>query len=599
MTATISLGWCPEESSVPLLPNSLQSILSEAQNNNFTFINVPIQATGCSTESFSNLNDLDSLKRWQKSLLASSDRNLFDSNDWSNRILFKISLKDPNREILFNYAAHLTVFAVLIEDDWSIESVLEVMKSGEAEAFPFKFYFKCDFFDWKKWKSLCDALSDSKISNSFAVVPELKVSLKGDEDFHYKIWHCENIKGLIIDSGVFLKNSRGYPVLPRQIQEYLQFLKKIVDVPIILKADKTNFGDCALYVRWLLDPERSANQVNLEEKTFIEGFENVLQTPLQPLKDHLPSETYEIFEKDPVKYRLYEEAITAALKDKAKSNENLRVGVFGAGRGPLVQAALNAAEASNCKIRIVALEKSPNACLTLLDRFKGHAEVEIVYGDMRSCSNTLTPKSFDLIVSELLGSFGDNELSPECLWPVENFLKPDGTMIPEEYTSYLEPCYAPVLQRQVQELEREGALQGDSFDYGYVVYINRAFKPSSPQPLFTFKHPRDQESEKEISILRFDCFPHDCPVDGLIGYFDCKLYGNVRMSTVPSMASPGMLSWFPMYFPLKTPTKLEGEEFCVVEFRRLRDTEKVWYEWQLENNSVQNQFGKSFTFKLQ
>lgn len=35
-----------------------------------------------------------------------------------------------------------------------------------------------------------------------------------------------------------------------------------------------------------------------------------------------------------------------------------------------------------------------------------------------------------LQVSELLGSFGDNELSPECLDGAQRFLKPDGISIP-------------------------------------------------------------------------------------------------------------------------------------------------------------------------
>lgn len=35
-----------------------------------------------------------------------------------------------------------------------------------------------------------------------------------------------------------------------------------------------------------------------------------------------------------------------------------------------------------------------------------------------------------LQVSELLGSFGDNELSPECLDGAQRFLKKDGISIP-------------------------------------------------------------------------------------------------------------------------------------------------------------------------
>eukprot|EP00959_Pyramimonas_sp_CCMP1952_P335445 7023545-Pyramimonas_sp.AAC.1 len=40
---------------------------------------------------------------------------------------------------------------------------------------------------------------------------------------------------------------------------------------------------------------------------------------------------------------------------------------------------------------------------------------------------------------------------------------------------------------------------------------------------------------------------------GFVGYFDSKLYGDVHISTYPPTATPGMFSWFPIYFPLKTP----------------------------------------------
>ena len=39
-----------------------------------------------------------------------------------------------------------------------------------------------------------------------------------------------------------------------------------------------------------------------------------MQVPLQPLADNLESQTYEVFEKDPVKYVNYEEAVFLALQ---------------------------------------------------------------------------------------------------------------------------------------------------------------------------------------------------------------------------------------------------------------------------------------------
>lgn len=47
-------------------------------------------------------------------------------------------------------------------------------------------------------------------------------------------------------------------------------------------------------------------------------------------------------------------------------------------------------------------------------------QVEVICQDMRDWE---APEKADILVSELLGSFGDNELSPECLDGAQRFLK--------------------------------------------------------------------------------------------------------------------------------------------------------------------------------
>ena len=59
----------------------------------------------------------------------------------------------------------------------------------------------------------------------------------------------------------------------------------------------------------------------------------------------------------------------------------------------------------------------------------GEVEEEEKGGDLRA----------DIVVSELLGSFGDNELSPECLYDAEDLFKPDAVSIPSSYTSWIGP----------------------------------------------------------------------------------------------------------------------------------------------------------------
>lgn len=117
-------------------------------------------------------------------------------------------------------------------------------------------------------------------------------------------------------------------------------------------------------------------------------YRNYLQSPLQPLADNLESATYEVFENDKIKYELYEEACYKAICDKLKfghfkqtahlrlqPDEDTEMSIeqpeiivlyFGAGRGPLIHRAMNAAQRANAtNVKVVALDKNPNAIVTL------------------------------------------------------------------------------------------------------------------------------------------------------------------------------------------------------------------------------------------
>jgi protein arginine N-methyltransferase 5 len=90
--------------------------------------------------------------------------------------------------------------------------------------------------------------------------------------------------------------------------------------------------------------------------------------PLQPLADHLSSATYEVFEMDPVKYRLYQSAVrrfleTVSTRSAASGAAMVRVAVVGAGRGPLVRGVLRAAAEAGVTVSVLAVEKNPNAVI--------------------------------------------------------------------------------------------------------------------------------------------------------------------------------------------------------------------------------------------
>ncbi|KAI4232680.1 MAG: hypothetical protein LQ352_008310, partial [Teloschistes flavicans] len=217
-------------------------------------------------------------------------------------------------------------------------------------------------------------------------------------------------------------------------------------------------------------------------ETFSSFFQDYLQGPLQPLAHNLESLTYEVFEKDAIKYDLYESAICKALVDrlekvvggsKPSSTENkFVVCVAGAGRGPLVTRALKAAKDAGVAIDLWAVEKNPNAYV-LLQRHneqEWNNQVHLVQADMRTWKgpHTTGPQQspdfhprlhyyrIDILVSELLGSFADNELSPECLDGATRLLSEDGISIPSAYTSYLTPIAAPKLHADIARRSEGG-----------------------------------------------------------------------------------------------------------------------------------------------
>lgn len=65
---------------------------------------------------------------------------------------------------------------------------------------------------------------------------------------------------------------------------------------------------------WVIFISLQTYQDNGLIRKFARGYEDYLQCPLQPLMDNLESQTYEIFEKDPVKYQEYQNAVYEAMK---------------------------------------------------------------------------------------------------------------------------------------------------------------------------------------------------------------------------------------------------------------------------------------------
>jgi len=503
---------------------------------------------------------------------------------------------------------------------------------------------------WDRLRTLCDH------SPALFVALELGPDLPDDFEAEAARWEAEPVKVLVLPCMSFLTNKKGYPVLSKRHQSVIKRFVKF-NVQILVSGKVRHPSGRKVYQQYLRHLYSTVGELTSEDEAEA-PYLDFLQAPLQPLMDNLESQTYETFEKDPVKYEQYRKAVALALTDivhvrkpgalpgkvspwcKLKPSEpNLAsveaVGpaapgaaagadgtgaedsgdevyedldeaqllgfdgsgasdsavtgctdpnvvevvlfVVGAGRGPLVRASLKAGaevgqalKANKAKVtlrlRVVAVEKNPNAVVTLrsLVAAEKWANVKVVSSDMRTMPTPPFRDMADVMVSELLGSFGDNELSPECLDGAQRFLKPgSGISIPVDYTSHLAPLMSNKLWNEARNqrfpAHEGGAAPGQGikgFETAYVVKVHNGVALAPSQLCFTFEHPNlewpDAVDNSRYRSLSFS-LEAGATVHGLVGYFESRLYGDVFISILPDSPnfSHGMFSWFPLYFPIR------------------------------------------------
>ena len=448
---------------------------------------------------------------------------------------------------------------------------------------------------WNKARNLCD--------NHHKLAPVLMFNSKlvKDDDPAIRRWLGEPLKAVIIPTNLFLTNKKGFPVLSKEMQQVLHlFFKQNIQFIVSGAVLHKNI----MYYYQYLD-HLYCNRVCDTVEQFSKGYEDYLQTPLQPLMENLESQTYEIFEKDPVKYREYQNAVRTALLDRVpddKADEVVTViMVVGAGRGPLVRASFNAAREAQRKVKMYAVEKNPNAIVTLetLNEEEWNGAVTVVSTDMRQYD---APEKADILVSELLGSFGDNELSPECLDGAQKFLKEDGISIPSKYTSYATPLSSAKLHAEVASCKEVGKSPEAHFECAYVVRLQNVNYLDKPKNVFTFIHPNLDDPIDNERYIQLDFISKEASmIHGVAGFFDMVLYKDIVLSIHPETHSAGMFSWFPAFFPIKQPIYCPKDGKITLHFWRKVSKTKVWYEWCFttpENTAIHNPGGRSYWIGL-
>ncbi|TCD60480.1 methyltransferase protein [Steccherinum ochraceum] len=457
---------------------------------------------------------------------------------------------------------------------------------------------------WEMWDVIRNVCGyNPRLTLTLDLTPPLPSQLKVLDQ-----WIAEPTRFIFLPASTFHSNAKGYPVLPKGTQSFVRDMMKISPSVILsgTNAGRHGKGGEAAYAQYIRHLEKTSPAVKAARtagtvENFALGYQDYLQAPLQPLMDNLQSMTYNTFEQDPIKYRNYEEAIFRAITEWPKPDK-LIICVAGAGRGPLVARCLSALTRTGREATIYAVEKNPNAFVTLQERSQNEwgDKVKLLFGDMRTME---VPEQVDILISELLGSFGDNELSPECLDGAMRFLKPDGISIPASYTAHMAPLSSSKLFNEARAAKDEAAKETP-----YVVMLSSINIMSDNggglsgkcgprvQECWEFEHPRRDavlnaqglpmtNSHNARSAKLTFHIPHAGVLHGLAGYFEAVLYGSIGLSIHPermAKISKDMLSWFPLFFPFKEPLYLPSNCELHVSLWRLTNERQVWYEWYAE-----------------
>uniref|UniRef100_A0AC34GJ76 Uncharacterized protein n=1 Tax=Panagrolaimus sp. ES5 TaxID=591445 RepID=A0AC34GJ76_9BILA len=233
---------------------------------------------------------------------------------------------------------------------------------------------------------------------------------------------------------------------------------------------------------------------------------------------------------------------------------------------------------------------------------------KIIEGDIHYVLKDETNPKADIIVTELLGSFGDNGLAPECWKSTLPLLKETTEFIPSKFETFLAPVCATKLRDQLRDsmvsvFEEKRAINAKFdketgefkywrpktwYDHFYVSSMKRFFASAQPQHLSQFICPSttndDEYNNERHNIIKYD-IEEACEIDGFVGYMAAVLAKDVFVSNSPYFRKGKYTcskSWLPCYIPLREGIHVKKESQVLFYFWRKVSDEGVWYEWKVE-----------------
>ena len=307
---------------------------------------------------------------------------------------------------------------------------------------------------------------------------------------------------------------------------------------------------------------------------------------------------YSMLERDRGKYLLYAASINEAIHDISSRTKNLHwkqgitrmnVLVCGCGRGRLIQFVLDAVDRkhqSRLPIHIWALDANQDAVIACQSRFMNEERVTVcdpytllpgvLLEELPRTLRAISSEKCDLIVSELIGSFGDNEFMCAIGVTLRRLFSREGVsiMIPEKFQTYVsvatverahhlmkkigpsrlpfDACYMMSLTPDAQiwgtECDGEGSL-----DTHFYSLWNSPCDVAQPRFAGHARITLDVEATDTALCHNSKVLSEEMRnpkrkrtdgvvLHGLLGFITVTLYGNIEIDTRPNLIAPSRLA---------------------------------------------------------
>ncbi|KAJ1607473.1 histone methylase Hs17p [Cryptosporidium canis] len=581
----------------------LKTVLSDIKSTGFDFVCVPIYQSDNGSATY--LNNFSSKLKYV-------DHYEIKGNDWNSGIICKFpqfeDLSLNEFKLLLEWCEYVGYHAIVVSIGQLSVGLLSIISSfiGLVST-GIQIWIEIFIIDnssieklWNEWQTVYTIINNMSMSERIGIVLKMNSKLCGSiREDNYLRFFGEPIKCISVNYDFFEPNNTGLASISKILT---RFMRNKTPISIY-------FGNCDLNQKTQM--VYTYNNITNFIKSFLPlsdqqryeyNYIDLLQIPLQPLWTDLKSIEYEVFERDVVKYERYTSAIQLFLSENPNITE-VRILIVGSGRGGLINSVFNAFEnLGRNSFRILCVEKNKNAVLTLEAKIKyelsvNWKKVEVIHSDIRTIH---LDDKFDLVISELMGSFGDNELSPECLMNAQKFIGPNGIMIPQRYTSYLEPVSCRKVWNHAHSYSKSNHLE-----MPFVSRLKSHYKMSKegPKEVFSFNHPSEQLHKGDFTIFTSVEFTSNANsiLHGFLGYFECKLYKEIGFSTIPCNFTNGLISWFDFFFPISQPIFLKELDTITFNIWRKSNKEKVWYEWLVTKpvaSFIHNLNGKAYSIRL-